>query len=98
MKRRASIRSARFFLGKRRVRPEARMQLVEELPGPIEEGAELIRIDHEINNERYWGQHEDDVSHAGLPCAGMLILQVSFRNQPVMKVNITGRKFRCGHA
>ena len=41
------------------------MQLVEELSGPIEEGAELIRIDHEINNERYWGQHEDDVSHAG---------------------------------
>jgi hypothetical protein len=51
----------------RRVTAAARMQLVEELPGPIEESAELIRIGHKINNERYRGQHEDRVSHGGYP-------------------------------
>jgi hypothetical protein len=59
---------------------------VEELPGPIEEGAELIRIGHKINDERYRGQHEDRVSHG--------VLHATFRNQPVVKVNIIGRKFR----
>ena len=70
------------------------MLLAEELPGPIEEGAELIRIGHKINNERYRSQHEDRVSHGFLPCTDMLILHGSFRNQPVVKVNIIGRKFR----
>ena len=70
------------------------MLLAEELPGPIEESAELIRIGHKINNERYRSQHEDRVSHGFLPCTDMLILHASFRNQPVVKVNIIGRKFR----
>lgn len=55
----------------RRVTAAARMQLVEELPGPIEERAELIRIGHKINNERHRGQHEHCVSHgafAALTC------------------------------
>jgi hypothetical protein len=45
----------------------ARMQLAKELPGPIEEGAELIRIRYKINNERNRGQHEDRVSHGIYP-------------------------------
>jgi hypothetical protein len=69
-------------------------QLVEELPSPIEESAELIRIGYEIDNERHRGQHEDCVSHRDLPCTDMLILNAPFRNQQVAKVNTTGRKFR----
>ena len=33
-------------------------------------------------------------SRMGLPCTDMLILHTSFRDQPVVKVNIIGRKFR----
>jgi hypothetical protein len=64
------------------------------LPGPIEEGAELIWIGHKINDERYRGQHEDRVSHGVCPVTDVLILHATFRNQPVVKVNIIGRKFR----
>src|SRR6185503_12770143 len=70
------------------------VQLVEELPGPVEEGAELIRIGHKIDNERHRGQHEDCISHGDLPCTDMLILHAPFRNQQVMNVKIFGRKFR----
>jgi hypothetical protein len=37
-------------------------------------------------------------SRMGLPCTDMLILHTSFRDQPVVKVNIIGRKFRDGVA
>jgi hypothetical protein len=53
----------------RGVTSAARKQLVEKLPGPIEEGAELIRIGHKINNERHRGQHEDRISHGIYPAA-----------------------------
>ena len=79
MKRRASIRPARFshraaerksnrILACRALfGASGSVQLVEELPGPVEEGAELIRIGHEIDNERDRGQHEDCVSHGDYP-------------------------------
>ena len=51
----------------RGVTSAARKQLVEELPGPIEEGGELIRIGHKIDNECHWGQHEDRVAHGIYP-------------------------------
>src|SRR5574339_957687 len=76
MRRHPSITPACFFLcndrGHARTGPPhlgwrvsraARMRLVQELPGPVEEGAELIRIGHKIYNERHRGQHEDCISH-----------------------------------
>jgi len=35
--------------------------------GPVHEGAELVWIGHEINNERYGCQHEYQVSHGIFP-------------------------------
>jgi hypothetical protein len=48
-------------------RPVRGEQLVEELPGPIEEGGELIRIGHKIDNECHRSQHEDRISHGIYP-------------------------------
>ena len=95
MKRRASIRPARFSHQEAEKKSNrilvyralfsasgsVLLRLVEELSGPVEEGAELIRIGHEIDNERDRGQHEDCVSHGDFPCTGMLILHAPFRNQ-----------------
>ena len=97
-----------FFLGHRqegqsqmaqprsdlRVKPTGSIRLTDELPGPTEEGAELIRVGHKIDDERHRGQHEDCISHGFLPCTDMLILHASFRNQRPAKVNTTGRKIR----
>jgi hypothetical protein len=41
--------------------------LVNVLAGPTEKRVELIRINHEVNDERDWGQHEYEVSHGHFP-------------------------------
>jgi hypothetical protein len=50
-----------------RVKLAGSIRLTDELPGPIEEGAELIRVGHEIDNQRHRGQHEDCISHEFYP-------------------------------
>jgi hypothetical protein len=60
---RRSLRRRRFG------RIEAHRTLVEEVPGPTKKSAELIRINHKIDNKRDRGQHEDQVSHGVFPAS-----------------------------
>jgi hypothetical protein len=36
------------------------------LTGPTKEGTELVRKDHEVDDERYWGQHKYQISHGSV--------------------------------
>src|SRR5437899_1192980 len=38
------------------------------LTSPTKERTELVRKDHEVDDEGYWGQHKYQISHGSSPC------------------------------
>lgn len=51
------------------IMPHSAVRSVQELPRPHQKCTELVRIDQEIDDERYRGEHEKEVSHEP-PCGG----------------------------